>query len=384
MEKKKILFITHESSHTGAPMLLLYLLQWLKDEETNWSIDLLTRKQGSLDNEFKKVADNYDFYFDKYVSAKEYYKQRLFNKNFNVTTYCEDRFYKNYAEREYKVLYANSVVTLPIALEIKKKSAINSKLICNVHELPTIIDIEVSDFENITANVDFFLAGSNLVAKKLHEKYNIALEKIKTVYDFTNFPGLPKIDEIENNHSFTVGAMGTIHWRKGHDLFLLIAINLKKKYPTADIKFRWKGSKPLTEQIILENDLLKSGLSSDYIKFENSSEDYRESFREMDLFLLTSREDPFPLVAVEACMSGLPIITFEEATGINEIILKSGAGGFIVPYLDIDEVTEKIMFYYNNREKGKRDGVANTENFRYFTVESTGPQIIEIINNIIM
>ena len=32
-----------------------------------------------------------------------------------------------------------------------------------------------------------------------------------------------------------------------------------------------------------------------------------------DLFLLTSREDPFPLAAMEAGLSGLPIICFEKA-----------------------------------------------------------------------
>ena len=53
-----------------------------------------------------------------------------------------------------------------------------------------------------------------------------------------------------------------------------------------------------------------------------------------DAFVLTSREDPFPSVVVEAMASGLPTVVFQDSGGIVDLV--SDAGGVTVPYLDVD------------------------------------------------
>lgn len=59
---------------------------------------------------------------------------------------------------------------------------------------------------------------------------------------------------------------------------------------------------------------------------------------------MTSREDPFPLVSIEVGLLGKPIISFEKAVGTNEIL--QDAGGFIVPYLSIEDMAQKALLYY--------------------------------------
>ena len=86
------------------------------------------------------------------------------------------------------------------------------------------------------------------------------------------------------------------------------------------------------------------------------------------------------MVAVEAGAFGLPLITFDKATGINEIITKNNGGGFIIPYLDIEEMVEKIVFYYKNKDQLSKDGALNKESFKEFTIEKSGPIILETIN----
>jgi len=39
-----------------------------------------------------------------------------------------------------------------------------------------------------------------------------------------------------------------------------------------------------------------------------------------DIFLLPSREDPFPLVCLEAAAAGLPIVCFKESGGMAEFV----------------------------------------------------------------
>jgi glycosyltransferase involved in cell wall biosynthesis len=55
-----------------------------------------------------------------------------------------------------------------------------------------------------------------------------------------------------------------------------------------------------------------------------------------DVFVLSSREDTFPLVCLEAAALGVPIVCFDDA-GIVELIEDDGTGwaGAAVPYPDL-------------------------------------------------
>lgn len=382
MSRKKVLFITHDSSRSGAPMLLLYFLKWVKDKNMNWEITTLTLVKGALDEEFKETSHNFDFYYNRYISRRQYYIKRFLYRNFDFESYYKTEFFKKYKKNTYDVIYANTVVSLPMAIKLKNDNVKTPKLICNIHELSVIIDTSVQNFKEIAHEVDLFIAGSKLVAETLVTNYEIPLSKIKVVYDFTDLTLLPKYEAKEIDAAFVIGAMGSMNWRKGNDLFLLTALALKKKYPDTDIKFEWMGAQPFIDKNIMKNDLIKTGLTSDYIKYSHSSVNYREFFKKIDILLLTSREDPFPLVAIEAGAYGLPLITFDKATGINEIITKNKGGGFIVPYLDIEAIVEKIMFYYQNKDQVEIDANINKESFKEFTIEKSGPILTEIIDHI--
>ena len=54
---KRILFISHEATRTGAPFVLLYLMQWLK-QNTNYEADVLLLKGGPLAADFKDASGN--------------------------------------------------------------------------------------------------------------------------------------------------------------------------------------------------------------------------------------------------------------------------------------------------------------------------------------
>jgi hypothetical protein len=55
----RILFIGHEADRTGAPIVLLHYLQWLKKNKPHYEIDLLLLRSGDLEEEYRKVANVY-------------------------------------------------------------------------------------------------------------------------------------------------------------------------------------------------------------------------------------------------------------------------------------------------------------------------------------
>jgi glycosyltransferase involved in cell wall biosynthesis len=64
-------------------------------------------------------------------------------------------------------------------------------------------------------------------------------------------------------------------------------------------------------------------------------------FSLFDAFLLTSREDPFPLVCLEAAALATPIVCFEDAGGMPEFVGEDA--GFVVPYLDVPRAADSIL-----------------------------------------
>ena len=130
------------------------------------------------------------------------------------------------------------------------------------------------------------------------------------------------------------------------------------------------------EQIILEADIQKLGLQ-DKVFFTDEVEHPFSYYNTFDVFVLPSREDPFPLVCIEMGMLGKPIISFEQATGTNEIIEQGG--GFVVPYLNIEAMADCVMAYYNNRSLIETHGAFNKVAFSKFTPEQICPQIFNVI-----
>ena len=117
------------------------------------------------------------------------------------------------------------------------------------------------------------------------------------------------------------------------------------------------------------------------LEFTGQTDQPAHYFKDMDLFLMTSREDPFPLVCIEVGMMGKPIICFDGATGTEEIV--QDKGGKIVPYLDIRQMAETVLEYYNDAELVKQHGDYNREAFREFSPEKISLQIERIIEDLV-
>ncbi|MDB6062780.1 MAG: methyltransferase domain protein [Verrucomicrobiaceae bacterium] len=68
-----------------------------------------------------------------------------------------------------------------------------------------------------------------------------------------------------------------------------------------------------------------------------------------DLYALTSREDPFPSVVLEAMDAGLPIVSFAEVTGCDQAVIR--IGGELVKAFDVDSFSEKIIGILRDSDK---------------------------------
>lgn len=370
----KILFILHESSRTGASIALLNLIKWLNSNHPEIRTDVLILKKGELHTDFTdingkvlSIKDNFFTFILNEISQK-FLKRNIIN----VYTYLQ--IYLN----NYNLIYANTVVTIPIAVNIKKVSK-KAKLLLHVHELNLVIKNYLPDFNKYIPFIDFFITASKAVQQNLIENYNVNPDLCKVVYEFSSV-SISKNELTKTKNDFTIGGSGVVHWRKGYDIFISIAYHIVKKYPNNNWNFIWTGKINSFDKIVIENDIEKMGLNN-IVHFTGELDNCEDIYNSFDVFLMTSREDPFPLVCIEVGMLGKPIICFESATGIEEII-KSKGGGFVVKYLDIDEVIEKIVEYKNNHILLEKHSKTSAANFSEFTPNKICPEIFQVINNL--
>src|SRR5207237_517213 len=122
--------------------------------------------------------------------------------------------------------------------------------------------------------------------------------------------------------AFMVIACGTYLLRKGMDWFVDVARKtLSQHADNKDIHFIWIGhgeDHSFSLYYYCNWDLLQYRVQ-DNVHFIGERVDLNPYFQGADLFLLTSRQDPFPCVVQNAMAAGLAVIAFDGAGGAPEL-----------------------------------------------------------------
>lgn len=371
---RKILFITHESSRSGAPLVLLYFLRWLKTKDRTLDILVLSLKKGALSGEFEKVSDKF-YEISQETSTNRSLIEKIKGKIFRNSLNPELEKIIKYFGNNINLIYANTIVSLPMAFMIKQQIK-GSNIIVHIHELNFVIKSLLPNLNQYSKEVKFWISASDLVKNNLIQHYQISKEKITTIYEFTK---IKSSGEKNKKDIFIVGGCGTVEWRKGYDLFIQLAKQISRKYNNKEIRFCWIGNIPPDEKEKINLELRNAGLDPNI--FTGGTPEPELYLKNMDILAMTSREDPFPLVCIEAGMLGKPIICFSGATGTEEILRKGG--GEIVPYLDLPEMSKQIESYYLNRDKLVKDGITAKKLFSDFTPSIQAPKVYNVIKSMI-
>lgn len=366
---KKILFISHDATRTGAPILLLNLAEALMANQNNKYVLSFLIKQPPYD-----LVDKFSSYPVKLATDNNYsIRKRLHLSKYSL------RNIKN-SLTGVDLIISNTLTNGDILPVIRKY--FQGPVYSYIHELEMAAQYftNTQDVNALRECTNHYLVPSLAVKKFLQESYSIADNNISLLQYY--IPSLNnEIKKRAENNTLIIGGVGTIDWRKGPDLFIQVAYLTFQKKPDADIKFIWKGAINNIDLLRLQYDISKTGLK-DKIEFQPASDDMQSFYKKIDVFLLTSREDPYPLVVLEAADAGVPTICFENAGGAPEFIHNSKAG-VCVDYLDTTAMAASVFNYYENKEQKISEGKAAK-----FTLSQThqnssyiANQLEAIINN---
>lgn len=363
---KSILLITHDTSLSGAPKSVLLVFEELKKIGYKFTTIAL-KGGGKLEPRFIKLSDQY-FRLDTISKQTNYsfvnrLKRKVIGKTI-LSTY--DLFLKDLTSKHFDYIYANTVLSLSFAILLKQQ--FKCLILLHVHELNTVIDEFQPELGKYDHEVDNYIVPSELNRKCLEEEYGIPSSKIHVVRESTDFnPNMGEVKSVETTKT-RVLMCGGAYWRKGDDLFIQVASLVLSQ--DSDFEFYWIGSQSIERQRVNRSDILKLGIVGS-VFFIDETETPEQWYLNADIFILTSREDPFPLAAIEAGILGLPIICFEKATGISEVIDAT----CIVPYLDVESMSKKVLELKHSSFEMKEISANNMRVFQEFKPGKIASQI---------
>ena len=147
------------------------------------------------------------------------------------------------------------------------------------------------------------------------------------------------------------------------------------------VQFIWVGAETQSGEILELERLAKSSGVTDKVRFVGPVANPLPFMIASDIFLLTSREDPFPLVCLEAADCGVPIICFANAGGMP--IFVGSECGLVVPYQDVQEMAEQLCSLLSDEAKTRQLGSQARKKVRsQFDVSIKGQQIYEILQTL--
>jgi len=227
------------------------------------------------------------------------------------------------------------------------------------------------------------VAVSEAVRRNLNVRYQVPLDKMSVAYGACDIDPITAPPGTLRNR---IGALpsdtiicgcGTMDWRKGYDLFVQVARKILTGLNRLDVHFVWIGSAVSSHtRVEFEYEIELLGLQK-YFHHLGELENPSQVFAECDAFFLSSREDPFPLVMLEATRQALPIICFEGSGGATEFV--DAEIGTIVPMADIDAAVIALLAIADDRETGKRKGLAASQRSAKFTVERMCTDVHQVV-----
>jgi hypothetical protein len=122
---KRILLITHDASRTGAPMVVLHFARWLREHRPAVAVDVLAVKGGELAAEFRSAADTY---WELNVAPPQRgLAVRAIRKGMRMVgllrapsaAEVRDRILQEIAAHNYDAVLANSLASIPLAVQLK-------------------------------------------------------------------------------------------------------------------------------------------------------------------------------------------------------------------------------------------------------------------------
>lgn len=367
--KKEILFVSHDANRAGAQIFLYNVMAYLQDN--GYGVVLL------LVNDWGTFRETFESRFVTYSLNRPQVSRwnRLLGEQPTVLEEIKSK-------HSVGLVYVNTIASVHLLEELKATWPV--PLVTHIHEL----SYSISQYGPANALPllfrfsDTIVACSDAVAANLLRYQETG--KIRVIHSFVNNEEILEVHQRADREAVLgewgldaqytwVGACGNADWRKAPDIFVQIAARVSDP----SVRFAWIGIReddPMKSQ--LEYDAARLGVT-EKIAWLPPTPKAVELINAMDLFLLCSREDPFPLVMLEAALCEKPVLAFKNTGGGDEFIEQDA--GWQAPYLDVEQMAALIGSAHPS-EREKRGKAAQEKVLKRYSFENSMRKMKDLVD----
>ncbi|WP_170426149.1 rhamnan synthesis F family protein [Ruegeria arenilitoris] len=343
--RQNVLVISHQASRSGAPILTWNVASELS---SRYNVTTLCLTGGELISDFREVSE-------KVIDAN------LQSTKATDYTVLLKRLCK---EREFAFAIVNSVQSHAL---LKGLHECGVPSVALLHEFASYTEKKTA-FSEVVQWADETVFSTRLTLENALEldqglldlTPNVAVLpqgrcKVPNAARDDNAVGVERsyLRELirpsgEQTERFVVLGAGTVEVRKGVDLFLETATRVLQSSDSGNIHFVWIGpgydpDQDLGYSVYLRDQLRRAGLEERVTMVPSVSE-MDVAYEASDVFLVSSRLDPLPNVAIDAMCTGLPVLCFEEASGVSDLLIDEGLGDdCVAQYIDTGDMAGKLL-----------------------------------------
>jgi len=327
----RILLLGHDAHRHGAQMLLLNMAKTYR-RQFGMEVVIVLKEGGPLVGEYKRVAQTH-------VLSK-------MGKN---------GLHRLLARGHFTAAICNTSVTGDLIPQLRHAGL---KIVSLVHEMPNLIkDYQLESRIQSIANKAHHVVFAAQTVQDGFEQFidtcsATALIRPQGTYTPVHFDAQARKDirsqlGIAAQHKIVVG-VGYADLRKGFDLFMDAARRLMRRDDC--IHFVWVGALSADMQRWIQTDFSQREDQSrlHIIGFTDRIKDY---YSAADCLFLSSREDPYPTVVLEAMNVGLPVIMHRATSGFDSLMQTHG---YVVDIGDSEQLDQAIGQALAETDESKR------------------------------
>ncbi len=209
-------------------------------------------------------------------------------------------------------------------------------------------------------NIDYFMP----VSKELTDFYQDRVHGVKCVYIPHSLEYIPEdTSTLEKTNIISVGRLSK---EKGYPDLVKVFSRVAHDFPDWTLHIVGDGEeRSLIEQIIEETQLQDRVVLHGF----RNKEYINELLSQSSIYVMTSFEEAFGIVLIEAQSFGIPCVAYDCAKGAHEIITDS-ENGFLIPNRDEVLMYEKIRELIQNIDIRRKLGQAGRKNSLKYAVDN--------------
>lgn len=401
-QRTKILFISNDGSRTGAPWILLNLIRWLKSHHDLKMAAVLMRN-GSLRTEFEQELTTYTW-IPTDLNQPERIHKRLVNTLLQRGRTDPGKWLAKIIEKEKPDVIYLSTLVLGRYLGSVGQDA-HPRIVSHVHELlPSLL--QLSGEAMVQRQLDLshkVISCADCVQNGLIKNFHLPQDRCIILPEFIiTRPDKKSHDSQQNDCANNQDPQEKLGWqklniaqergipvfgiggnpisRKGFDLIPLFLKACRQRFGDEGFLFVWigcgEGSSPHAS---LSWDLELMGLSDQIVLFPSvAMASFRRLLSRLQVLTLLSREDPFPLVALEAGLLEIPTVCFKGSGAIAEMADEGAC--IAVDYLNLEEFAAAVQRLWAQPEEARRIGRrCRLKVLEELSLEQVAPRVAQVL-----